>query len=520
MHWHAQRLLLFVLVIALAVASGAVPGFRAVGAEPRSRTFEAIEGMVTIPGNMRDTQQLVDAYFERCEDLVPLDAAASQAPDDYLVHGNEFELQRCLKRRTALRKNAAGMVVKTVSRHEALVVHRYDFKRKGFPVTFRGELGWFGTNDGVRLNGEDPHQYITNGLPTHVNDRHILQDGSFVIASTKDVFVLVDQEQDAERIRVVQPLLLEAVVRLDKPWERWDEPWKSSPRRLMLKKGEKIFEGRRLIGLSASVLAFRILDGETGRILYSEPASEREVVTKAGGREAEGRVPEHDPLADSVPLTEVRPSDVSADATQSTDAMWIQDSELQSALKQLSGVRSVELERGVSEQLDAGSPWAVRPDQVPPPTKSKRASCSQSDPYSWIAHLGRIDTGGGAGVSAYLGKKAAAKVDGSVKPGPESPRNFCKRDNIFSVVEKHAGAIRACYERALRLQPNLQDRITLMWKIDLEGDVEKARTVDSPMGNNVFDDCLVRTVCAMRFAKPDGGYCIVQWPFVFTDTPK
>lgn len=519
MHRFTQRILLSVLATLLQMVDGAVLGIRGVAAKPLNLSFERIEERVTLPPNMLGVEQLVNAYFEPCEDLAPLDAEASQTPYEDDVHGNEFESQRCLKRRTALRKTVGGMVVKTVSRPEALVVHGYDFKRKGFPMTFRGELGWFGTNCSKWRYDNCHRQYITHGMPTHVDSRFVVDDSPIIIASAKDVFARVVGEQDAERIRVVQTLVVEAIVRLDKSWQRWDESWRSPPRRLMTKPSN-VVEADSLIGFSATVLAFRIVDMDTGRILYSEPESERDVISKADQRQAESSVPEDYPPADSVPLTELRASDLSADATQPTDAMWLKDSEVQSALMKIGSVKSAELEKGVSEQLKAAPPWAVRPDQIPPPTRSKRARCYQPEPYYLGWSTTRIDTGGGAGVSANLGKKAAAKMDGSVKPGPEASQRFCKWDNIFSVVQQRAGVMRACYERELRLQPGLQGKVTLKWKIDLDGAVEKATTVDSSMGSRAVDDCLVKTVCGMRFAKPDGGSCIVQWPFVFSDTPE
>lgn len=134
--------------------------------------------------------------------------------------------------------------------------------------------------------------------------------------------------------------------------------------------------------------------------------------------------------------------------------------------------------------------------------------------YGRIHGLGKIDTGGGAGVSANLGKKAAKKV-GNIKLGSGSSQGFCQKSNIQSVVRRRAGAIRACYERELQLHPKLGGKITVRWTINLEGKVQGATTVDSSMGNKNVEGCVLRAIRRMRFSKPEGGVCVVQWPFVF-----
>ena len=134
--------------------------------------------------------------------------------------------------------------------------------------------------------------------------------------------------------------------------------------------------------------------------------------------------------------------------------------------------------------------------------------------YGRIHGLGKIDTGGGAGVSANLGKKAAKKV-GTFKLGSGSSQGFCQKSNIQSVVRRRAGAIRACYERELQLHPKLQGKVTARWTINLEGKVATATVVNSSMGNKNVEGCVLRSIRRMRFAKPEGGVCVVQWPFVF-----
>jgi TonB family protein len=61
----------------------------------------------------------------------------------------------------------------------------------------------------------------------------------------------------------------------------------------------------------------------------------------------------------------------------------------------------------------------------------------------------------------------------------------------------------------------LTGKITFRWTIDTEGRVSDASMTDSSIGNTAVEQCVLRTIRNMRFAKPEGGICVVQWPFVF-----
>lgn len=134
--------------------------------------------------------------------------------------------------------------------------------------------------------------------------------------------------------------------------------------------------------------------------------------------------------------------------------------------------------------------------------------------YGRIHGLGRVDTGGGMGVRAGLGTKKAKKV-GNVSLGGMSGTGFCKKSHIQSVVLRRAGAIRACYEAQLQIHESLAGKVTARWTINLQGMVEGATIVDSTLGNSSVEQCILQTIRRMRFEEPEGGVCVVQWPFVF-----
>lgn len=134
--------------------------------------------------------------------------------------------------------------------------------------------------------------------------------------------------------------------------------------------------------------------------------------------------------------------------------------------------------------------------------------------YGRIHGLGKVDTGGGMGVRANLGTKGKGRI-GKFNLGAGSSTGFCERSDIQRVVLQRAGAIRACYEAQLQIHQDLAGKITARWTITLEGVVEGASIVGSTLGNSSVENCVLRTIRRMRFKKPEGGICIVQWPFVF-----
>jgi hypothetical protein len=134
--------------------------------------------------------------------------------------------------------------------------------------------------------------------------------------------------------------------------------------------------------------------------------------------------------------------------------------------------------------------------------------------YGRIHGMGKIDTGGGLGVRAGLGKKRSRRV-GKLKVGSGATKGFCKKSNIAAVVRRRAGAIRACYEARLQLNPKLAGKLTVRWTIKIDGRVAQVAATQNSLKDAKTTNCILRVLRRMAFAKPEGGICVVQWPFVF-----
>ena len=133
--------------------------------------------------------------------------------------------------------------------------------------------------------------------------------------------------------------------------------------------------------------------------------------------------------------------------------------------------------------------------------------------------IGGFGGGGAKGSSkaAVAGpKKSAVKQKTKLNLEPPKQGAFCKESNIREVVQKRANALRNCYEQQLLANPDLSGKIIVFWKIGLDGKVTDASIKSSTMNNNRVESCLTQTVRRMRFDKPDGGICVVEYPFIFT----
>ncbi len=135
--------------------------------------------------------------------------------------------------------------------------------------------------------------------------------------------------------------------------------------------------------------------------------------------------------------------------------------------------------------------------------------------YGRIHGLGNVDTGGGSGMRAGLGKKGARKV-GQMRLFGMQGSGFCNKGNIEAVVKQRAGALRACYEKELQLHAGLSGKVAVRWSINLEGKVESASVTNSTINNPKVESCIMSVIRRMRFQAPEGGICVVQWPFVFS----
>jgi len=101
-------------------------------------------------------------------------------------------------------------------------------------------------------------------------------------------------------------------------------------------------------------------------------------------------------------------------------------------------------------------------------------------------------------------KSEAPAVDGELDPGIVSKE-----------VRSRLGAIKACYERALKRNPSLSGKVVVHWTITAAGTVSGIDVESDTLGDNEVASCIKSLVARWRFPAPAGGSVEVSFPFVF-----
>lgn len=131
--------------------------------------------------------------------------------------------------------------------------------------------------------------------------------------------------------------------------------------------------------------------------------------------------------------------------------------------------------------------------------------------YGRVHGLGTVNTN-----DHYVLGKKRDRIYGKIALGSGSTTGYCDKSNTQQVVHRRTGAIRACYEEQLQIHPTLEGKITTRWTISTDGTVQDAKIIQSSIGNDTIDRCVLRSIRLMRFSERGDGTCIVQWPFVFS----
>src|SRR5450631_2792892 len=116
------------------------------------------------------------------------------------------------------------------------------------------------------------------------------------------------------------------------------------------------------------------------------------------------------------------------------------------------------------------------------------------------------DTGAGLTEKRMTGivTSEAPSVDGELDPSLVSKE-----------VRTRIGAIKACYERALKRNPNLSGKVKVRWTITAAGTVSAVEIEEDSMGDSEVSSCIKGLVARWRFPAPSGGSVDVVYPFVF-----
>ena len=129
-----------------------------------------------------------------------------------------------------------------------------------------------------------------------------------------------------------------------------------------------------------------------------------------------------------------------------------------------------------------------------------------------------VGRGGGTGRgSGGVGVPGRERREAQISVSRGSPRvnGYLSPEQINRVVRANQAAIRYCYEVEVQRQPNLRGRVSINWRINLQGAVTSARVAQSTLNNARVEGCMVRQIRRWQFPQPDGGEVVVTYPFIF-----
>lgn len=86
---------------------------------------------------------------------------------------------------------------------------------------------------------------------------------------------------------------------------------------------------------------------------------------------------------------------------------------------------------------------------------------------------------------------------------------------LARAVKERVGALRACYERALKRTPTLHGKLVLHISITAAGTVSAADVDSESLQDVEMGECIRTSVLRWRFPAPEGGRLEVSFPFVF-----
>jgi hypothetical protein len=130
--------------------------------------------------------------------------------------------------------------------------------------------------------------------------------------------------------------------------------------------------------------------------------------------------------------------------------------------------------------------------------------------------IGRGDGDGNGDGNGPVALQRREERGGTVRRGnPRISTGFCQASMIEQRVRRHIAGVRACYEQALQNDRTLSGRITAQWTIGLDGTVTSVQITENSMNSDAVEQCISSEVRRMRFEQPDGGTCVVAFPFTF-----
>ncbi len=103
------------------------------------------------------------------------------------------------------------------------------------------------------------------------------------------------------------------------------------------------------------------------------------------------------------------------------------------------------------------------------------------------------------------------------RPGPVRSVGGLEKEEIQRVVGRHLSQVKACFNRELTKDPNLDGKLTMSWVIGGSGLVVTSKVAEDTVRSPAMSACVKRVVDRMKFPRPRGGGTVsVRYPFLFS----
>lgn len=90
------------------------------------------------------------------------------------------------------------------------------------------------------------------------------------------------------------------------------------------------------------------------------------------------------------------------------------------------------------------------------------------------------------------------------------------KEKARKVIKQHMKEIKACYEKQLASDPDLEGRIEVRFAVNEQGIVVNAKVEKDTVKNKALSDCIVNAMKHWTFHSHHAGLIQLTYPFVFT----
>ncbi|MBN2499070.1 MAG: energy transducer TonB [Deltaproteobacteria bacterium] len=146
---------------------------------------------------------------------------------------------------------------------------------------------------------------------------------------------------------------------------------------------------------------------------------------------------------------------------------------------------------------------------------SRRAAEPPPEGESALGALGPSLSGmGGIGSAGGLGLRDGAKGGLPTRIEAKGRAGSLSREAILKTIKAHLEAIRACYEKGLTRDAELEGKVLTKILVQPDGRVSSCRVEQSTLGDEEVGACIVKEIETWRFpaaARPS----VIHYPFVF-----